>query len=297
MPFYTLAVSHDPTSPSEIGTLGVHKARTLIITPDRETSDSLFRIIQDDPSGVNPQGPFKHVHRISAQMWSWAAKDSTNNSPDHLAKLILAINNKKAVMTNDHSGNPLKRLQGRVILQTLPSWDSQTLTPVIPHVEMADHISGNLFCIRNKRSPEKYWAKPPGDYHWIRLSSIIRTRFRIRATGKPDGTVMTPDDHIEISVVRLDEDNNEQEFLLGYRDFSGRLGEVEKKEERIQIWFESFLAGGISLDYRGSGNETNNTNGDQNDSGWKPVDDELTDSLYPVLYDESQRGGEKWELC
>ncbi|RAQ52160.1 hypothetical protein AFGD_006340 [Aspergillus flavus] len=297
MPFYTLAVNYDPTSSSSnLGSLGVHKTRTLIITPDRETSDSLFRIIQDNPSGVNPQAPFKHVQRISPQMWSWTAQDNNNNSKDQLAKLILAINNKTAVITNDRSGNPLKRLQGRVTLHALPDWDSQTLTPIIPNIETADYISGNLFCIRNKRSPDKYWAKPPGDYHWIRLSSIIRTRFRIRAVGKPDGTVMIPDDHVEISVVRLDENNNEQEFPLGYQDFSGRLAEVAK-EQRIRIWFESFLAGGISLDYRGSENETNNAGAEQNDSGWKPTDDELTYPLYPVFYDESQRGGEMWELC
>ncbi|GMG06293.1 unnamed protein product [Aspergillus oryzae] len=210
--------------------------------------------------------------------------------------LIIAINNRTAVITNDQSGNPLKRLQGRVTLHALPDWDSQTLTPIIPNIETADYISGNLFCIRNRRSPDKYWAKPPGDYHWIRLSSIIRTRFRIRAVGKPDGTVMIPDDHVEISVVRLDDNNNEQEFPLGYQDFSGRLAEVAK-EQRIRIWFESFLAGGISLDYRGSENETNNAGAEQNDSGWKPTDDELTYPLYPVFYDESQRGGEMWELC
>ncbi|KAL4904789.1 hypothetical protein BDW74DRAFT_178364 [Aspergillus multicolor] len=74
-----------------------------------------------------------------------------------------------------------------------------------PETTPADPISGNLFCIRSKRAPTTYWAKPPGpQYTWLHLSTLIHSRFRIRAVSKPDGTVLLPEDKLMLSVVQLD---------------------------------------------------------------------------------------------
>ena len=178
----------------------------IIITPDRETSDLFFRVIQDNLKLAN-NCEFRGVRRLSPQMWTWYGSSN-------VWELWYAVQHINKGTAKSKNPEHLKKLQGKVFVRFYKnSYSEYLIYPPIPHVDhIKDHISGDVFCIRNKLSPERYWVKTgttssgPGVGNIITWTSV-RSKFRIQlAEGHHEGKLMVEDDHVKISLV-LDGEN------------------------------------------------------------------------------------------
>jgi hypothetical protein len=99
---------------------------------------------------------------------------------------------------------------GKVFFTLLPNNGGLS---VIPILDFADHISGNLFFIRSRVSPNEYWHCPGSSTGNVTPNSKIyvsrteRTRFRVRLINERKdtaGTIMIGSDEIAITLTCAD---------------------------------------------------------------------------------------------
>jgi hypothetical protein len=164
MPFFSYAF-YRGTSKNHDG----QTHRYAIVTPDRKTADLLYRGIQEQQ--VFWKGGVElYVQRLSSRMWTFEATAS-----DDLIEFITYFNNgipSQIHLENDH----FKGLSGKVYLQMLGNLGT-TEWPAIQPFDLADHISGANFFIRNKFAPQEFWYLEDGQ---IRISTRHRSRFCIK---------------------------------------------------------------------------------------------------------------------
>ncbi|KAG2159028.1 uncharacterized protein EDB93DRAFT_439638 [Suillus bovinus] len=95
---------------------------------------------------------------------------------------------------------------GKVFFTRLPS---NVGLSVIPILDLVDHVSGNLFFIRSKVSPNEYWYCPGSSTGNVTPNSKVyvsrteRTRFRVRLIDErkdTTGTIMIGSDEIAITL-------------------------------------------------------------------------------------------------
>ncbi|KAL3470857.1 hypothetical protein BJX99DRAFT_263799 [Aspergillus californicus] len=176
--------------------------RYLIMTPDRPTADLFFRFLQDQLD-VGDKAKFCSVTRLSPQMFSWCG--------DNEESITWAID-----YINEGSGRVparvLNELKGRVFYKRLGKWNDDYRTfPILPELDVKDHINTATFCIRNARVPQRFWYVP-GDLTSetdVQVSIYHRSKFEIKMTedagldkSREVKRLMIHSDNVYIHVVR-----------------------------------------------------------------------------------------------
>ncbi|KAL3476710.1 hypothetical protein BJX99DRAFT_138500 [Aspergillus californicus] len=148
----------------------------VVISPNRNTADTLFRILQDNrdtslrvPGGHNkgvtitPQS----IERLSPKLWVVQIKEDHEN----MASLATAI----SPHTRDDVDTALKPVAGKMFLHRMESGLSSGAVP-LPEVCDFDHdyISGYSFFVRRRGYPNTYWYCCG---NLICLSTTKRSRF------------------------------------------------------------------------------------------------------------------------
>lgn len=267
MPFYSIALNYDSSWQGDDE--GPHNNRFIIITPDRATSDLVFRVIQDNPRSLTSRVSFQEVRRISPQMWSWSAPG--HNDYTALEHTIVDINRGKVNCDQKH----LEKLRGKVTLDYIGDWTKPL--PIIPHLDAADHISGNHFCIRNKRAPTQFWAYPwVSEGKPVTVSTARRAKFRIRAIDgsvRNGETLMVDTDMVSLELVFPDRGGTS--YWPVTLDKTDGVLIPQRSGSSDTFTLGSLFLGGFSVDFFPKN----------------------LDKLYPFkIRDESERG-ELWELC
>ncbi|OKL59164.1 hypothetical protein UA08_05811 [Talaromyces atroroseus] len=263
MSFYNLVYNQDPPERRD----GYFR-QALIVCPDRATSDLFFRYIQDQLE-LSEKAHFKELRRLSPQIWTWAGKNNTYE----IEYACEAVNLGYAKGRRQH----LEKLQGRVFMRSLANANTLTIGPaILPRLEdLADHISGNVFCIRNQRVPDRYWLKPdvtnnnPGKKP-VQPSNDQRSRFKIEVSKQHQpGTLMVEDDDVRMFLVH----DNVDYLIKKAKD--GRLT-TNEGDEPFVFRFGRLLNGGFLSEYAS----------DKQKYIWYTPGDE-----------KSSLSGEIWELC
>lgn len=217
---------------------------------------------------LSDKAHFTEIRRLSTQIWTWAGKTNTHE----IEYACEAVNLGYAKGKRKH----LQRLQGKVFMRSLADANTVTIGPaIIPRFDdLADHISGSVFCIRDKRAPGLYWVKPdvspnnPGKKP-VQPSTDLRSRFKIEISEQhTPGTLMVEDDDVKIFLV-----HDGVDYLIK-RTKQGQLI-TNEEDEPFVFRFGSLLSGGFVLDYGGREKYI-----------WYIASDEKS----PV-------SGESWELC
>ncbi|OQE86122.1 hypothetical protein PENNAL_c0022G03433 [Penicillium nalgiovense] len=241
--------------------------RQLIISSDRGIANYLFRLIQDRSDPIHRQRDFHEVQRLSPQMWSYCSRDW-----EVLRKFIDQINLGKAELSNESSN----KIRGKVLYQHLDDWNYRNIAPILPDIDVADHIDGSVFCIRNKRVPERFWAIADGTTR-IGVSTSKRSKFGIRIAGTHDrednsnGRLMVKWDTVKLYLM-------EQNAKVLISKNKGFLEADKDDQDPAQFEFGTLLRGGFMVI------ETS----DESDSAKK---------LSLKFVNPEYQGGEIWELC
>lgn len=267
MPFYSIVLNYQSSWTGEDE--GPHNNRNLVITPDRATADLLFRVIQDNPRNLTTRVSYDEVRRISPQMWSWSAPE--HNDYTGLQHAIVDINRGQVNCDRKH----LEKLRGKVTLDYIGDWTKPL--PIIPHLDVADHISGHHFCIRNKRATDQFWAYPEVDEKKpVLISTTRRAKFRLRAVGvnaRDKETLMVDTDMVSLELVYANRGG--VEYWPVNLDRTNGLLRPQRRGNPDTFTFGSLFRGGFSVDF--FRNEPN--------------------KLFPFKAREDSEGGELWELC
>lgn len=273
MLFYSLALNYNSTWKSE--NAGLHRVRFLVITPDRNTSDLLFRVIQDNPRGLTERVSYDEIRRLSPQMWSWSATGHDDHTG--IQQTIVDINRGMARPKDNRSKEHLEKLRGKVTFQYVGDWTENFF--IIPHLDMPDHISGHHFCIRSKRVPSQFWHYPHANAHQtknVTLSTTERAIFKISAEGARDKeTLIVDTDKVQLDLVVVE--NGSTQYVPVGVDPNGLLiapprGEVKRSFTLGTLFRGAFVVGFFESD---------------------------RSKLFPRMVNNNDvfEGGERWELC
>ncbi|KAJ5808387.1 hypothetical protein N7474_009656 [Penicillium riverlandense] len=221
-------------------------SHNIVITPDRETSDLFFRFIQDNRK-LAGDCVFHEVRRLSPQMWTW------HGNPEDWALWNATYHINKGTAEGKNQEH-LKKLRGKVFLRHYGKADHVQLSfPPIPHIDhIKDHISGDVFFIRNKLSPERYWVKDGTTGEGPGVGNVItwttaRSKFRIQlAMGHQVGRLMVEDDDVKMSLV-LDG----QDYPLQLKDAKPKGALDTSGGKDLVCKFGDLLNGGFSADNYG----------------------------------------------
>jgi len=203
-------------------------------------------------------------------MWSWSAPGHDDYTA--LQHTIVDINRDQVSCDRKH----LEKLRGKVTLDYIGDWTKPL--PIIPHLDVADHISGNHFCIRNKRVPTQFWAYPYPEVSEgkpVTISTTRRAKFRIRAIDgsvKNGETLMVDTDIVSLELVFADRGGIS--YWPVTLDKTIGLLRPQRSGSPDTFTFGSFL-GGFSVDFFRDN----------------------PDKLFPFKAREESEGGELWELC
>ncbi|KAL5366136.1 hypothetical protein BJX96DRAFT_180459 [Aspergillus floccosus] len=263
MSFYSLVYNVDPGQ-QEDG----YQRQNVIVTPNRATGDLLFRYIQEQMD-IADKASFKRLRRLSPQIWTWAGEDNEFE----IAYACRAINLGTAKGNKEY----LRNLQGKVFLCTSGHEFYATAATILPPFdELKDHLSGDTFCVRNKRARQRYWFKPgtqegdPG-LRYVQPSTEYRSKFKIKIANKPrDGTLMVEDDDVNLYLV-----HDGVDYLMT-QDKWGRIG-TKKEDNALILKFGDLLNGAFVSDV---------DEGDKERYVW-----------YVPAEGNKGLSGEVWELC
>ncbi|KAL3470858.1 hypothetical protein BJX99DRAFT_267164 [Aspergillus californicus] len=251
--------------------------RYLIISANRGVADYLFRLIHERSDPVARKKEFHELHRISPQMWSWCGQNAKV-----LCTTIDKINLDKAGLPSEVS----KRIRGKVFYQHLGNWDnSARIYPILPDLDVADHINGRIFCIRNKRVPGRFWSSD--DKGSIVISTVKRAKFLIEVEDKPDvkDLLMVPWDKVQLTLMRpaSKQDKEAGKYPINVRN-DGSL-EALTSYNRNPFYFKlgDLFTGRFGIAVQG-----------KTETGEASKQEE---TLVPLLCDPKFEGGEIWELC
>ncbi|KAG2416890.1 hypothetical protein HFD88_008107 [Aspergillus terreus] len=250
--------------------------RYLIIAANRGVADYLFRLLQERSDPVNRKAEFHELKRMSPQMWSWCGE-----SDRALYNFIENVNLGKANLPHDVS----RRIRGQVFFQGLGNWDnSARIYPILPDLDVADHIHGKIFCIRNKRVPQRFWSSDTKGA--IVISTIKRAKFRIEIKGKPnvENPLMVPWDDVQLKLMRQasDQDQAHGEYPITMKDDGSLAAKTGYVRNPFYFKLGDLFTGrfGIAVQEKEGAKESNEQ-----------------ETLVPVVCDELFEGGEVWELC
>ncbi|KAE8325678.1 hypothetical protein BDV39DRAFT_206800 [Aspergillus sergii] len=188
MPFYSIAIYRGKEDKHE-GDAGYN----LITTPDRETADLFYRLLQTYPDiDTKNKYHFFNLQRHSAQMWTF----QTACCRDDLRELVRAMTGRQFSITDER----FRDLVQKVVIQHYDSnrWFDKNYIPIIPHIDLADHISGGEFFIRRKYHPSQFWYL---DNDWIRISENQSTKFRLELVNNssaPKDALLIGSDEVRI---------------------------------------------------------------------------------------------------
>lgn len=152
----------------------------LIISPDRNTSDTFFRVLHDNRTfEVPPQGPytFTDLKRVSPSVWTYTISSEQDRAmPSYLNKLLgAAMTATNPTVWNGLIGKIKIIWMGNVnwppVVQT--PWTSWQQLPAQPGDDH-DTLSGFSFFVRRRGYSNAYWYCEGGD---ISLSQQKRSRF------------------------------------------------------------------------------------------------------------------------
>lgn len=192
MPFYTLAFWRGKGD----GHLDDgKKGNYFIVTPDRDTSDLLFRFLQEGQRFENKY-EFHEVKRVSPQYWTYIG-----TGPDVRDFFCDILSGKVAI--HDKKFAPLRHNFSFQQFRSNDWFDRSPLPQVIiPHVDVADHVSGAEVWIRNKRMPDQYWYLNQSNNN-VEPSPFKRTKFRVEYAKDTNDreTLLINDDDVVISAV------------------------------------------------------------------------------------------------
>ena len=183
MPFYTLACWRGVNRSLD----QVRAGNYLIVTPDRDAANILYRFIQDEHKAVK-------IKRASPQYWAFQGDQDIRDVFQGILCGKIAINNKRFETVRDNFF--FHQFQSNGLLYGPPS------LPEIPHIDAPDYISGTEVYIRSKSMPNKYWHMN-NEIDDVELSKYKRTKFRIEYANNPSDreTLLIGDDDAVISAV------------------------------------------------------------------------------------------------
>lgn len=247
--------------------------RGAIVTADRATADQFYRCIQE--RGTFCQSiVFRNLKRLGYNMWTWEG-----DRYEILEEFVATINGGATLFPLDAE---LRALKGRVCIQWLPHFRLKQHWPISQAADdVADHISGHTFFVRNKLSPKQFWYLHNGV---VKISTGNRSKFRIEMAKQEDKSdlVMIPSDRVVLSHVKGTTSSPVTVDARGYMVMG------EGRERSFE--FGAF-SGGFEVK-RFSKKENLETSGDEAES-------EII--KYPRLFwDDSvsgKRNGDVWELC
>lgn len=223
---------------------GTHCERNLIYAPDRDTADLLFRVLMQHGKDLN-RSPIYMFNRTSPQVWTWN-RYTGNNIPykDALKETIAEISNGLAPIKEEYKSH----LGGRITIDYRAAYNQNDANiPVIPHLDMPDHIAGGTFTIRDKSHPRRFWAKRavfPGE-DCIELSSFRKSRFLITTKETTlNQTVMIFDDKVNLHLIEWSKDGLKY-LPISIDSSNGLLRVLEVGAECTPITFERLLKGGF----------------------------------------------------
>ncbi|KAL3457156.1 hypothetical protein BJX64DRAFT_296149 [Aspergillus heterothallicus] len=177
------------SKPAESGSDPSHST-WVAISPDRNTADTLFRILQDSQGkplklpgakgGGTTMTPVA-VDRLSPQLWVLQAKEG--------AQLIALLSNALAPHSSgaDNLDSTLGSVTGKIFIYPL----EQNLNPgaaLQPCENEHDYLSGHSFFIRRSGYPHTYWYCCG---NLVCLSTTKRSRFCV-SIAQGTGSTNTP---------------------------------------------------------------------------------------------------------
>ncbi|KAJ0423347.1 hypothetical protein BJY00DRAFT_310472 [Aspergillus carlsbadensis] len=185
------------------------QATWIALSPDRNTADTLFRILQDSEgkelklpgasSGGTTMSPVG-VERLSPKLWVLQAREG--------AQLLAALSDALAPQSTGDQDSILASVTGKIFLYPL----QQNLNPgaaLQPCDNEHDYISGHSFFIRRCGYPNTYWYCCG---NLVCLSSTKRSRFcmSIAQGTRSTDTPLVDQDEVVVEWV----DNHERKRVV-----------------------------------------------------------------------------------
>lgn len=182
MPFYTLAFWRGANRNLN----QVRAGNYLIVTPDRDAANLLYRFIHDEHKAMQ-------IKRSSPQYWTFHGDLDIRDVFQGILCGGIAINNKRFESVRDSFF--FHQFQSNDLFYGPPS------LPEIPHIDAPDYISGVEVYIRSKRMPDQYWSWINHGLDCIILSEDEPTKFRIEYAKDPSDreTLLVNDDDVVVS--------------------------------------------------------------------------------------------------
>lgn len=170
-----------------------------------------YAYIDDISDGSSPRYIAVFASRAVADEWWRGVSTSTNtkysDSIRRVAPQFFTHDVSKASAASSITDTQVaSSFFGKVFFRLLPS---DVGFSVIPILDLVDHVSGNLFFIRSKVSPNEYWYCPGSSTGNVTPNSKVyvscteRTRFRVRLINErkdTTGTIMIGSDDIAITL-------------------------------------------------------------------------------------------------
>lgn len=162
-------------------------SRILLTCESRYVADELFRKLQVTK---NRNGAlwFPSLARSTPQFWYF---DTTTYSPDMTGSFVPVL----------RSDAFLPEFRSKVMTKYLGDGNDRTLEwPIIPVTDGPDWVHNGIYCIRNKRRPNRYWTCDGG---FVNVSDTKQDKFQIRGVGftATEFKVLIRSDRVQISPV------------------------------------------------------------------------------------------------
>jgi hypothetical protein len=206
----------------------------LVISADRNTADTLFRVLDENRSVVIDSSNvvnIKELNRESSQIWTYDCDD--NELPYRLNRIV------SGNYPLDHNKEPsLRDLVGKVkiIQMSVTNTVGKDLTgwKMLPELHLGiDHdcLSGYSFYVRRRGSPDAFWCNDGGV---ISLSQHKRSRFivTVQTRHQAPKIPIIAKDKVEVQWVGVDS-TRALDVSKGFLALS--LGETEV------LYFSDFL--------------------------------------------------------
>lgn len=176
-------------------------SRVLLTCESRYVADELFRKLQ---ATKNRSGGlwFPSLARSTPQFWYF---DTNTFSADMTGSLVPVL----------RSDAFWAEFRSKVMSKYLGDANDRTLEwPIIPVTNGPDWVHNGIYCIRNKRRPDRYWTC---DGEYVNVSDTRQDKFQIRGVGftATESRVLIRSDRVQISPVSV---YGGRRFHIGMKD-------------------------------------------------------------------------------
>lgn len=209
----------------------------LLISPDRNTANTLYRILLDKKSYKRVDGKdilFKNISRISSQIWSY---DTADGEEFHYLGRALSGRPDVASKNPDYAS-----VLGKVRVYWLGYYDARGWK-VIPELDPfdSDQLSGYSFFVRRRGSPAVNWFFEQEDGTIRPTEGLWRTRFIITVKKSADDEKIPIIDDDEVKIEVVENSWSEKRRRVGIKEDGALAVDVGEKWFKFSDFRSNFL--------------------------------------------------------